>query len=81
MMFEGDFEGEKVRNQEAAPPLRVSLPGNQVDGLPDIAVQNPDTRTARTPNRTPHTNRSTHKHTQGHNPKQRQKYRAEPRNT
>ena len=26
MMFESDFEGEKVRNQEAAPPLRVSRP-------------------------------------------------------
>ena len=39
MMFEGDFKGEKVRNQEAAPPLRVSLPGNQVDGLPGNAVE------------------------------------------
>ena len=38
MMFRGDFEGGKVRNQEAAPPLRVSLPGNQVDGLPGNAV-------------------------------------------
>ena len=26
-----------MRNQEAAPPLRVSLPGNQVDGLPGNA--------------------------------------------
>ena len=38
MMFKGDCKGEGVRNQEAAPPLRVSLPGNQVDGLPGIAV-------------------------------------------
>ena len=26
MMIEGDFRGEKLRNQEAAPPLRVSRP-------------------------------------------------------
>ena len=39
MRFRSDFRGEKVRNQEAAPPLRVSLPGNQVDGLPGNAVE------------------------------------------
>ena len=42
MMFEDNFEGKKVRNQEAAPPLRVSLPGNQVDGLPGNAVGRPE---------------------------------------